>query len=220
MTSAGSPPLDDRRAPHPTPGWVAGVDEVGRGAWFGPVVAAAVLVDGSGSPTGAQGLAADWVAAGVRDSKQLSARRREALVPWIQGHAIAWAIGQASVTEIDRLNILQATFLAMRRAIAQLDPQPHHCEVDGNRPIPDLAIPQTTLVGGDRQSVAIAAASILAKVWRDQHITALAAQYPGYDLAANKGYGTARHREALQTLGLTPQHRRSFAPCRQLRLPL
>jgi ribonuclease HII len=179
------------------------------------VVAAAVVMPGGGAQE-----AAAWIAAGVRDSKQLSARRRQALVPWIQTRAIAWAIGQASVAEIDQLNILQATFLAMRRAIAQLDPQPDRCEVDGNRPIPDLTIPQRALVGGDRQSVAIAAASILAKVWRDQHITELAAQYPGYDLAANKGYGTARHREAIQILGLTPHHRCSFAPCQQLRLPL
>jgi ribonuclease HII len=128
-------------------------------------------------------------------------------------------VAEASVEEIDRLNILGATFLAMRRAIALLDPPPDRCLVDGNRPIPELVCPQEPIVPGDRQSVAIAAASILAKVTRDAQIVQLADRYPGYDLAANKGYGTATHRAALQTLGPTPLHRRSFAPC-QLTLPV
>ncbi|TAD76267.1 MAG: ribonuclease HII [Oscillatoriales cyanobacterium] len=190
---------------------VAGVDEVGRGSLFGPVVAAAVIL----SPEAAAILRDR----GVRDSKQLSAAKRQALVEPIQALAIAYGVAEASVEEIDRLNILGATFLAMRRAIALLDPPPDRCLVDGNRPIPDLAYPQDTLVQGDRQSVAIAGASILAKVARDTQIIQLADHYPGYDLAANKGYGTAAHRAALQTLGPTMLHRRSFTPC-QLRLDL
>lgn len=190
---------------------VAGVDEVGRGALFGPVVAAAVVL----SPEAATELRA----LGVRDSKQLSARRRQALVEPIQARAIAYAVAAASVDEIDRLNILGATLLAMRRALEQLDPAPDHCLVDGNRPIPALFCSQETVIQGDRHSIAIAAASILAKVDRDAQILQLAAAYPGYDLAANKGYGTAAHRAALQRLGPTPLHRRSFAPC-QLSLNL
>lgn len=154
---------------------------------------------------------------GVRDSKQLSAKQREALVPLIQAAATTWGIGTATVAEIDRLNILQATFVAMRRAIANLDPTPGHCWVDGNRAIPGLDIPQTTLVKGDQHNVAIASASIIAKVYRDRQIIALAERYPGYQLERNKGYGSAAHRLAIATLGLTPEHRRSFAPC-QLRL--
>lgn len=190
---------------------VAGVDEVGRGALFGPVVAAAVVL----SPEAATELRA----LGVRDSKQLSARRRQALVEPIQARSIAYAVAAASVDEIDRLNILGATLLAMRRALEQLDPAPDHCLVDGNRPIPALFCSQETVIQGDRHSIAIAAASILAKVDRDAQIIQLAADYPGYDLAANKGYGTAAHRAALQRLGPTPLHRRSFAPC-QLSLNL
>lgn len=190
---------------------VAGVDEVGRGALFGPVVAAAVIL----SPEAAATLRDR----GVRDSKQLSSAKRQALVEPIQALAIAYGVAEASVEEIDRLNILGATFLAMRRAIALLDPPPDRCLVDGNRPIPELVCPQEPIVQGDRQSVAIAAASILAKVNRDAQIIQLDDRYPGYDLAANKGYGTATHRAALQTLGPTPLHRRSFAPC-QLTLPI
>ena len=184
---------------------------MGRGALFGPVVAAAVVL----SPEAATELRA----LGVRDSKQLSARRRQALVEPIQARSIAYAVAAASVDEIDRLNILGATLLAMRRALEQLDPAPDHCLVDGNRPIPALFCSQETVIQGDRHSIAIAAASILAKVDRDAQILQLAATYPGYDLAANKGYGTAAHRAALQRLGPTPLHRRSFAPC-QLSLNL
>lgn len=190
---------------------IAGVDEVGRGALFGPVVVAAVML----SPEAAEALRA----LGVRDSKQLSPRRRQALVEPIQARSIAYAVAEASVDEIDRLNILGATLLAMRRAVELLDPAPDHCLVDGNRPIPELFCSQETVIQGDRHSIAIAAASILAKVDRDAQITRLAADYPGYDLAANKGYGTAAHRAALQRLGPTPLHRRSFAPC-QLALDL
>lgn len=205
-------PLADSIPPAPDQSpWTAGVDEVGRGALFGPVVAAAVILTAEAE--------SDLRTLGVRDSKQLSARQRQALVEPIRDRAVAWAIAEASVAEIDQLNILQATLLAMRRALEQLHPRPDRCLVDGNRPIPNLFCPQETLIQGDRQSIAIAAASILAKVHRDQQIIDCAAQYPGYDLAANKGYGTAAHRAALQTLGPTPLHRRSFAPC-QLTLNL
>jgi ribonuclease HII len=185
---------------------IAGVDEVGRGALFGPVVAAAVMLDLAVQP--------DLINAGLTDSKLLSATQRAALAQQIKAVAIAYQIGWASVREIDRLNILQATFLAMRRAIGRLDPQPTLCLVDGNQKIPQLLIPQQTIVKGDRQVVAIAAASILAKVWRDTLIVRLAEKYPGYDLASNKGYGTVKHKLALQQLGISAQHRRSFSPCR------
>ncbi len=189
--------------------WLTGVDEVGRGALLGDVVAAAVTL----TPEAAITLQAQ----GVRDSKQLSAKQREALVPMIRAAAITWGLGRASAAEIDQINILQATFLAMRRAIASLDPAPGHCWVDGNRPIPGLGMLQTTLVKGDQHNVAIASASIIAKVDRDQQMIELAARYPGYQLERNKGYGSAAHRLAIATLGITPEHRRSFAPC-QLRL--
>ncbi|MBW4657245.1 MAG: ribonuclease HII [Drouetiella hepatica Uher 2000/2452] len=185
---------------------IAGVDEVGRGALFGPVIAAAVVL-----PIAAH---APLISAGVTDSKLLSAARRRQLAEEIRAVAIACHIGMASVREIDRLNILQATFLAMKRAIRQLQPQPALCLVDGNQRIPGLLVPQKTVVKGDQKSVAIAAASIVAKVWRDDLIMRLAARYPGYDLSANKGYGTAKHRLALQQQGISPQHRCSFSPCR------
>ncbi|GAB4355466.1 MAG: ribonuclease HII [Cyanophyceae cyanobacterium] len=191
---------------------IAGVDEVGRGALFGPVVAAAVVLDDD--------RAAALSGAGVRDSKRLSPKRRQALVPVIQTQALDWAIAAATVAEIDQINILQASLLAMDRAIAQLDPPPDRCDIDGNQPIPNLRLPQQTLIGGDRTSIAIAAASILAKVWRDDLILKLAQDYPAYDLAANKGYGTAKHLAALREHGLSPHHRRSFGPCQQLTLPL
>ncbi|NJO42845.1 MAG: ribonuclease HII [Cyanobacteria bacterium CRU_2_1] len=185
---------------------VAGVDEVGRGALFGPVVAAAVILTETAEVYLAQ--------AGVTDSKQLSAAERLQLVKQIQAVALDYQIGMASVREIDRLNILQASLLAMRRAIDRLNPKPDFCLVDGNQRIPNLIIPQQPLIKGDQKSVAIAAASILAKVWRDQLIVRLASKYPGYDLAANKGYGTTKHRLGLQQLGASSQHRLSFSPCR------
>ncbi|MFQ3616259.1 MAG: ribonuclease HII [Cyanobacteriota bacterium] len=191
---------------------IAGVDEVGRGALFGPVVAAAVIL-----PDGA---AAELTTLGVTDSKLLSAMQRDRLVEQVRRLAIDCQIGFASVREIDRLNILQASLLAMRRAIARLSPQPDLCLVDGNQRIPNLLIPQQTIIKGDQSCVAIAAASILAKVWRDRLIVRLAARYPHYDLATNKGYGTAAHRRALQTYGCTPQHRRSFKPCQVESAPI
>ena len=193
-------------------GIVAGVDEVGRGALFGPVVAAAVILPDLAF--------SELAAVGVTDSKQLSALRREQLAYEIRAIATDCRLGLATVQEIDRLNILQASLLAMRRAIAQLNPQPDMCLIDGNQRIPHLLLPQQTLVKGDQQSLAIASASIIAKVWRDRLIVRLSQRYPGYDLATNKGYGTAKHRLGLQQLGVTRQHRLSFSPCRQENSPL
>ncbi|MEM6835879.1 MAG: ribonuclease HII [Cyanobacteria bacterium P01_C01_bin.120] len=190
---------------------IAGVDEVGRGALFGPVVAGATVLDAK---------ATDYLATlGVTDSKRLTAQRRAALVPCIQAQAVTYAIGWASAREIDRLNILQASLLAMRRAIGRLTVRPELCLIDGNQRIPDLEIPQQTIVKGDQSQMAIAAASILAKVWRDTLIVRLDRRYPGYDLASNKGYGSARHRAAIAQLGKSPQHRQSFKVASQLTLP-
>ncbi len=186
---------------------VAGVDEVGRGCLFGPVVAAAVIL----SPTAAEAL----LKAGVKDSKQLRGAAREILYETIRTHAVDCRIGMASAQEIDRINILQASLLAMRRAIARLSPQPDLCLIDGNRPIPNFAISQQTIIKGDQTEVAIAAASIIAKVWRDRLLVRLDRRYPGYHLASNKGYGSRVHQEALQTLGCSPQHRLSFSPCQK-----
>lgn len=184
---------------------VAGVDEVGRGALFGPVVAGAVVV----SPATAAALGA----IGVKDSKGLRPAVRERLAVEIRHRAEGIALGWVSVAEIDRINILQASLLAMHRAISALSPVPSLCLVDGNQAIPHLTLPQRSVVKGDQTEVAIAAASIVAKVWRDALIVRLDRRYPGYDLAANKGYGSQRHREALTRLGPSRYHRQSFRPC-------
>lgn len=195
---------------------IAGVDEVGRGALFGPVVAAAAILPSEVLST--------LVACGVKDSKGLSAKRRLVLAAKIRSVAVDCQIGMASVREIDRLNILQASLLAMRRAILRLEPEPELVKVDGNRRVPDLQIPQVTIVKGDSLSIHIAAASIVAKVWRDELISRLAAKYPEYDLTKNKGYGSKKHLQALLDCGPSRQHRLSFGPCKnegqQLRLPL
>lgn len=183
----------------------AGVDEAGRGALFGPVVAAAVLV----TPDQAQVLAR----VGVQDSKQLTAGRRQALVNPIQACAQAWAVTAVSAVDIDATNILRATLQAMAHAVQRLSDTPDLCLIDGNQEIPDLNVPQRTWVRGDQQEVSIAAASILAKVWRDTWILERAPDYPVYHLAANKGYGTAVHRQALLTYGPTAEHRLTFRPC-------
>lgn len=188
--------------------WIAGVDEVGRGALFGPVAAAAVILPRSALEP--------LMIAGVRDSKQLSHKRRQDLALQIREVAIDVRIGYATAREIDEINILQASLQAMRRAILKLKTKPHLCMVDGKTAIPDLAIPQQNLVGGDRQSLTIAAASIVAKVWRDDWVMRRAQKYPQYDLMANKGYGTQRHCLALQQHGPSPQHRQSFRPCQPL----
>lgn len=187
-------------------GLIAGVDEVGRGALFGPVVAAAVILPASAI--------SELTQAGVTDSKKLAPNQRQILAQQIAASALTCQIGIASAREIDRLNILQASLLAMHRAINRLQPQPHICLIDGNQRVPNLTIPQRTIVRGDCKSLCIAAASIVAKVWRDRLIVRLAARYPEYDLATNKGYGTLKHRQALQQFGASPQHRRSFSPCR------
>ncbi len=184
---------------------LAGVDEVGRGCLFGPVVAAAVILP----PAAREPL----TVAGVTDSKLVTPANRRRLYQQIQDWAVDCRIGYASVREIDRLNILQAALLAMRRAILRLAVVPDLCLIDGNQRVPGLNIAQQTMVKGDQRSLEIAAASIIAKVWRDELISRLAVKYPDYDLAQNKGYGTARHRQALQRLGPTVWHRRSFAPC-------
>ena len=187
---------------------IAGVDEVGRGALFGSVVAAAVVLPLAAIP--------ELIDAGVKDSKKLSAKKRQQLVPQIQSKVLDWHVSEATVEEIDELNILQASLLAMKRSILALRPSPEICLIDGNFSVPNLAISQKTVVKGDQKSTAIAAASVLAKVWRDELISSLAEQYPKYDLAKNKGYPTAKHLAALEAHGVSPLHRKSFAPCKKL----
>ena len=182
---------------------VAGCDEVGRGPWAGPVVAAAVVLDPA------------HPIAGLADSKALSARRREALDAQIRAHSLGWSIAESSVEEIDQLNILQATMLAMQRAVAALPCKIDLLLVDGNR-TPTVAVPCRAIVGGDAVHPAISAASIVAKVYRDGLMAELAQRYPGYGFEQHSGYGTAAHRAALLTLGPCPAHRRSFAPIRRL----
>lgn len=181
---------------------IAGVDEVGRGALFGSVVAAAVIVPVSVLPS--------LTKIEVKDSKKISARKRSQLVSQIQELVSCWQIASASVEEIDRLNILQASLLAMKRAVSQLSLKPDICLVDGNYTIPGLEIPQKSLIKGDERSPAIAAASILAKVWRDDLIVTLAQEYSHYHLEENKGYGTKQHRMALKKYGPCLEHRQSF----------
>ncbi|MBD2517514.1 ribonuclease HII [Nostoc sp. FACHB-973] len=187
------------------PGLVAGVDEVGRGALFGPVVAAAVILPDSALPK--------LMAAKIKDSKKLSSQRRTQLAQQICGLAVDWKIGFASTAEIDKINILQGTLLAMKRAVLKLKVQPVLCLIDGNQSIKDLLVPQQTIVKGDERSLAIASASIVAKVWRDDLIMRLALKYPMYNLECNKGYGSQQHLLALQEYGPSPLHRKSFRPC-------
>ena len=191
--------------PWDVPGLVAGVDEAGRGPLAGPVVAAAVILDDL-KPI-----------AGLADSKTLSPRQRERLSAEIHARALCFSVAQASVEEIDRLNILQATLLAMRRAVMGLRLKPHKVLVDGNR-LPTLDIVAEAVVQGDRKVPAISAASILAKVARDRWCLEIDAEYPLYGFAAHKGYGTAQHLAALQRHGATPWHRRSFSPVAQVLL--
>jgi len=181
---------------------LAGVDEVGRGSLFGPVFAGAVIL-----PKRAETLLG---AAGLTDSKALTPRRRAELVPLIRRLAGAWAIGQASAAEIDRLGIRRATELAMHRALQRLNPPFQLVVVDGLLPLRSWSGPQRTLVGGDRLCAAIAAASVLAKEERDALMRRLAPRFPGYGLERHAGYGTAHHRQALQDWGPTELHRRTF----------
>lgn len=190
---------DQSTLPWHAPGLVAGVDEAGRGPLAGPVVAAAVILDDL-NPI-----------AGLADSKKLTANRREKLFDEIRAKALCFCIAQASVEEIDRLNILQATMLAMQRAVNGLRLKPALVQVDGNR-IPLLDMHAEAIVKGDSLIQAISAASILAKVHRDRWCEDFDRMYPQYGFAAHKGYGTAAHLVALNSLGATPEHRRSFAP--------
>ncbi|WP_029133045.1 ribonuclease HII [Sedimenticola selenatireducens] len=183
--------------------WIAGVDEVGRGPLAGPVVAAAVI------------LHPDRPITGLADSKKLSEKRREQLAHEIRDKALCWALGRAEVEEIDRLNILHASLLAMKRAVEALTTRPGHALIDGNR-CPDLPCSAEAVVGGDGSEPAISAASILAKVSRDREMVLLDQQYPGYGLAKHKGYPTKLHVVALQELGVSPIHRRSFGPVKRL----
>ncbi|WP_460241185.1 ribonuclease HII [Aurantivibrio infirmus] len=179
----------------------AGVDEVGRGPLAGDVVAAAVILDPNNSIDG------------LADSKALSERKRETLFPLIQERALSWCVARASVAEIDELNILQASLLAMKRAVEGLAIQPEHVLVDGNK-IPRWNYSAEAVIKGDSRVAAIAAASILAKVVRDREMVAFEQQYPGYGLSQHKGYPTKFHLEALAQLGVSDIHRRSFAPVR------
>jgi ribonuclease HII len=185
---------------------VAGVDEVGRGPLAGPVVAGAVVF-----PPG------DVAIDGLRDSKRLTAAEREAAAVRIRELALGWAVGAASVREIDRFNILRASVRAMRRAVAHLPVRPDYVLVDGN-PVPDLGHVHDAIVGGDNLSLSIAAASVLAKVLRDHLMVALGRRYPAFAWEVNKGYATAAHLAAIATAGPTPHHRRSFTPVSQLSL--
>lgn len=181
---------------------VAGIDEAGRGPLAGPVVAAAVVLPG------------EFDLPGLTDSKKLSEKKREALYPLIRQQARAVGIGVASAGEIDRINILQATLLAMQRALARLDVRPDHLLIDGITPLP-VAISQETLKKGDSRSLSVAAASVVAKVVRDRIMLSLDRQMPGYGFAGHKGYGTEQHRRAIAALGPTAQHRKSFGGVRE-----
>ena len=176
---------------------VCGIDEAGRGPLAGPVCAAAVI------------LPPDCDIPGLNDSKKLSEKKREALFPVIQAKALAFGIGWATAEEIDRVNILQATFLAMARAVEALPTPADYALVDGNR-MPPLPIPGETIVKGDATSASIAAASILAKVSRDRLLRQLDEEHPEYGFAKHKGYGTKAHYEAIRKYGLLPEHRRGF----------
>lgn len=178
---------------------VAGVDEVGIGPLAGPVLACAVILD------------PDQPIAGLADSKSISEKRRQALAEEIQQRALSVSLGRASVEEIDELNVLKASHLAMRRALAGLSIKPDHVLVDGNK-LPEMDYSAEAIVQGDKTVEAISAASIVAKVTRDQELINLAQLYPGYGFESHKGYPTARHRRALRTMGPCPAHRRSYAP--------
>ncbi len=182
---------------------IAGVDEVGRGPLAGPVVAAAVILDPENPIDG------------LTDSKKLSEKKRDYLFDIIKSQSLAWALGRAEVEEIDKINILQASFLAMQRAVSALQIAPSEVLVDGNK-APDFGVPAQAIVKGDLTEPAISAASILAKVARDREMIEFDRRYPGYGFAKHKGYPTVQHREALKKLGLTPIHRTSYAPVQQL----
>ncbi len=180
----------------------AGVDEAGRGPLAGPVVAAAVILDVHNPIEG------------LADSKKLSEKKRIALEPLIKSRALCWAVARAEVDEIDQINILRASLLAMQRAVAALRTQPEHVLVDGNQ-MPPIDLPMTTVVKGDSRVACIAAASILAKQYRDRVMLEMEQEYPGYGFARHKGYPTQLHMQALEQHGVTVIHRKSFAPVRR-----
>lgn len=182
---------------------IAGVDEAGRGPLAGPVVAAAVI------------LPDEYALAGLTDSKKLSEKKRRVLEVQIKETAIAWAVAEASTAEIDKLNILHATMLAMQRAVGALQPVPSKVLVDGNR-APDIPLPVECIVKGDLSEACISAASILAKQARDRMMLSLDQRYPQYGFARHKAYPTAAHRQALLEYGACPAHRRSFRPVREV----
>ena len=184
--------------------WQAGVDEAGRGPLVGSVFAAAVV------------LPDEYDLPGLTDSKKLSERRRDELAVLIKQQALAWCVAAASVEEIDRLNILHATMLAMRRAVHGLERLPEKVWIDGNRVPPDLGCEAEAVIKGDSKIIQISAASVLAKTARDAEMYALAERYPQYGFERHKGYGTAEHLAALQRHGALPEHRRSFAPVRAI----
>ena len=184
--------------------WQAGVDEAGRGPLVGSVFAAAVV------------LPDEYDLPGLTDSKKLSERRRDELAVLIKQQALAWCVAAASVEEIDRLNILHATMLAMTRAVQGLAVVPDKVLIDGNRIPKDLGVPAEAVVKGDSKIIEISAASVLAKTARDAETYALAERYPQYGFDKHKGYGTAQHLAALQKYGVLPEHRRDFAPVKAL----
>ena len=184
---------------------IAGVDEVGRGPLAGPVMAAAVILD------------KDQPIVGLADSKLLSAKRREVLCETVQNCCVAWAVGRAEVSEIDQINIFQASLLAMQRAINALTVQPQQVQVDGKF-CPKVAYPVEAIINGDNLVPVISAASIVAKVMRDRVMTAYSKIYPQYGFEKHKGYGTTLHLAALKQFGITPIHRKSFAPVNSLSL--
>ena len=190
-------------------GIVCGVDEAGRGPWAGPVVAGAAILDRAALP--------EALLAGLDDSKKLKAAKREGLLEQLQVcPGVTLGVGVASVEEIDTLNILQATFLAMKRAVEDLGIVPNFALIDGNKVPPGLACEAQAVVKGDGLSLSIAAASIVAKVTRDRMMAELDVQYPGYGWSGNAGYGTKQHQDALAQLGVTVQHRKSYAPIRKI----
>lgn len=195
--------LDLFVSPSSAPSLVCGVDEAGRGPLCGPVMAAAVILDPARPIVG------------LKDSKKLTEAARERLAPLIRERALAWAVAEASVEEIDRVNILQATMLAMQRAVMALGVPPHEVLIDGNR-CPALPYPARAIVKGDASEPAISAASILAKTARDEAMRVLDAEWPQYGLAAHKGYPTAAHLAALEMHGVRDFHRRSFGPVKKL----
>jgi ribonuclease HII len=179
---------------------VAGIDEVGRGCLAGPVVAGAVI------------LRPGWTCPGLRDSKMLDAPERERLAQWIRDGAIAWAVAAVEASLIDRINILQATLLASMLAAARLPVRPDALITDSLH-LPDIGLPQRVLIDADRRCLSVAAASVVAKVYRDALMVAYDERYPGYGFAEHKGYAAPEHRAAIENLGVTPIHRRTFGTC-------